>query len=51
VEADLFAKLAEGGLPVGLAGSERTARGDPGRARVVHIGAYLLEKDSVFVIQ
>jgi len=49
--ADFFAKFAEGGLPVGLPGSERTARGDPSSARVVLIGTYLLEKDSVFRIQ
>ncbi len=49
--ADFFAKLAEGGLPVGLPWSERTAGGDPSRARVVLIGTYLLEKDSVFRIQ
>jgi hypothetical protein len=50
-QADLFAKLAEGGLPVGLAGSEGTARGDPRRARLALIHPYVLEKDSILRIE
>jgi len=49
--ADFFAKFAQGGFSVGLPGSERTARGDPSRARMVLIGTYLLQEDSVLRIQ
>jgi hypothetical protein len=49
--ADFFAKLAEGGLSVGLPRIERTARGYPSRARLALTRPDLLEKDPILRIQ